>query len=608
MKEENRCMGCMELKGGAEVCPHCGYSENAPRIETYLPPRSIIGNRYIVGKVLSYNGEGVTYLGYDAIAARKVDIREYFPDTLAVREADGQGVSAKSGCQIAFKTYLSDFVEMMEKLSHMRTLSCLVQVWSLQEQNGTVYAIMEHVEGFTLQEYLDRRGLMLTWTEASDLLLPVFKTLQMLHQEGIIHRGVSPSTIYLGRGGVRKLGGFGISAVRAARTELVAELFPGYSAPEQYSTVSLHGTWTDVYAVCALLYDCTTAQCPPEALIRSAASELPSPRERNETIPPRVSLAILQGLALRPEDRIRTLNELLARIGGPFQSGGDSPTISIPAARPTDTGSRPAVKTATSSRPAVKPRQMPEKSKVVQGTSDRRLLINSMLISLPILMAILIFTFWYLFGNRDNRTESSQDNGRVPFSSGTLVSSGSGGTTPSSSGGFGQSSAQSSTQSSEPSSTASSSEESSEPLPKMVNLVGMRYEDVIANAEYQALCSFAEPEYIYSDTEESGIIVWQSVASGSQLPEGTVVRLKVSKGSQYVTIPSYEKLTEEEYTALLTQLGIQYTVIYREDNTYPEGYVVGLDRMEGSKYDLEKAAVVQVYVCKEQVPTGWPFG
>ena len=57
-----------------------GYSDTSPRFPSYLAPRTVINNRYVVGKVLSYNGESVTYIGYDVIGERKV--HEYFPDTL----------------------------------------------------------------------------------------------------------------------------------------------------------------------------------------------------------------------------------------------------------------------------------------------------------------------------------------------------------------------------------------------------------------------------------------------------------------------------------------------------------------------------------------------
>lgn len=392
---EHLCMGCMKDKGDEEVCPYCGYSDSAAHFASYLAPRTVIDNRYVVGKVLCYNGESVTYIGYDVIGERKVKVCEYFPDTLAARGADGKTVVVNSGRQIQFKAYMSDFIEIAQKLSRMRTLTCITQVLAICYQHDTVYSVLEFVEGISLKTYLEKRDVMLTWTEASDLLLPLMKTLSIVHEEGIIHRGISPDTILLSRSKTVKLEGFSISAVRAARTELVAELFPGFSAPEQYSTVSPHGPWTDVYALCALLYTCVTAQSPPEALIRSNSRPLPSPRERNETVPPRVSQAILQGLSLSTTERIQSIEELLAKIGGPFQGGGsgssgngaggsfqngavssDAPTVSIRAQSPSS---------GRSSRLSANIEQRREEQEEKE-MGNKRLVLWSMGITLPILL------------------------------------------------------------------------------------------------------------------------------------------------------------------------------------------------------------------------------
>lgn len=592
--KENLCVGCMNNKGTAEVCPHCGYTENTLRIPTYLAPRSVLGSRYLVGRVLSYNGEGVTYIGYDTVLDRKVEIREYFPDALAVRAEDGCSVNVRQGCQIAFKANMSDFIEVKEKLSRIHTLSCIQQVWSVVEENQTVYAIQERMEGTLLRDHLQQHGPMYTWDEAAELLLPMIRTLGLIHQEGIIHRGVSPSTVWVGKNGSIKLGCFSISAVRAAHTELPAELFPGYSAPEQYSTVSPHGVWTDVYGVSALLYTCVTGQCPPEALVRSSVRELSPPRECNETVPPRISLAILQGLSISTNDRIRTLSDLVGRISAPVQSGGD--TITIPTAKPAASGigrgaSRPISAAQTQTIPVsrittVKASDSTTKKRgsTVHGTSDRRLLINSMLITLPILLLVLIFTFWYLFGDRRDKNGPSE-NVSMPHES-SMVSD------------------METPASSEPSSvrpstswpSAPESETVSVPAKQMVSLVGMQYEDVLNNADYAALFTLEEPEYIFSETDEEGTIVWQSVSAYSDIRPEDTVRVKVSKGSQFIDIPFYDKCTMEEYTAMLDELDIRYIIAFQEDTPYPAGFVAGYSSPSGNRYDTVKKPVIQVFV------------
>jgi serine/threonine-protein kinase len=629
----------MENKGESVVCPHCGYSENGPRIQSFLPPRSLIGNRYLVGKVLSYNGEGVTYIGFDTVSDRKVSVREFFPDALVTRAEDGCSVEVRPNCQIQFKTYLSDFLEVNEKIAHLRSISCLVQILDIVRDCGTVYAISEHLLGETLEQFLQRRGVMLTWGETYDLLMPIIRTMQLIHEDGIIHRGISPSTIYITPSGKAKLAGFGISAVRAARTELAAELFPGFSAPEQYSSTSPHGTWTDIYAICAVLYFCVTGIAPPEALIRSPENELIRPRERNETVPTRVSNAIMQGLALRPDDRIHTIQELTPRlVVNKAPSGSDAPTVAIPAIptpprRTADdqprypensrkpSGSEPK-RTAEPQRPnlrstvpknsarpnqaprtqqrPVQKQQTPPRKKQEEEKSGRSIMMTTMLITLPILLLILIFTFWFLFGNR-SKTESYKNN---------IVSSDSSASEEVSSSGFGNytppvtsSEEESSEESSEPEEEPSS-EESSTPTWSMVNLVGRQLEEVQHDGEVTGHVTLSDIEYVYSESSPEGEIIWQDVSTGTSVENGAAVRIKVSRGSQYVTFPDWEKQTESEYCSQLDALGIPYKVDYRSSNDYPSGYVIGSDHMVDTKYDRSSQTVVTVYVCENSQSYG----
>lgn len=58
IKETSLCMGCMNDKTYDGPCKLCGYSDNTPNIPTYLAPKTFLADRYIVGKVISYNGEG----------------------------------------------------------------------------------------------------------------------------------------------------------------------------------------------------------------------------------------------------------------------------------------------------------------------------------------------------------------------------------------------------------------------------------------------------------------------------------------------------------------------------------------------------------------------
>ena len=79
-------MGCMNEKDYEGPCKLCGYSDDDLCIPTYLLPRTFLNERYIVGKLISYNGEGAVYIGYDTVTSTKITIKEFMPDTLCARK------------------------------------------------------------------------------------------------------------------------------------------------------------------------------------------------------------------------------------------------------------------------------------------------------------------------------------------------------------------------------------------------------------------------------------------------------------------------------------------------------------------------------------------
>jgi hypothetical protein len=60
------CMGCMKTRGGARVCPHCGFDEaNPPSVGFQLPLRTLLDEQYVVGRALGAGGFAITYLAWD---------------------------------------------------------------------------------------------------------------------------------------------------------------------------------------------------------------------------------------------------------------------------------------------------------------------------------------------------------------------------------------------------------------------------------------------------------------------------------------------------------------------------------------------------------------
>ncbi|MBR5618915.1 MAG: hypothetical protein IKW76_04210, partial [Clostridia bacterium] len=92
MNTDNLCMGCMREIGREKQCPHCGFAADSVQVSPYLPIRSVVGGRYLIGKLLEYNGEGATYIAHDAQTGRTVCVREFFPLGLVKRMIDGIAV------------------------------------------------------------------------------------------------------------------------------------------------------------------------------------------------------------------------------------------------------------------------------------------------------------------------------------------------------------------------------------------------------------------------------------------------------------------------------------------------------------------------------------
>src|SRR6201988_2207375 len=84
--------------------------------------------------------------------------------------------------------------------------------------DGTIYMVMEYVEGHTLDHELKTRG-RFTAKEAFDVLTPVMSVLDTAHSMGVVHRDLKPENIMVGKaaeGGepVVKLLDLGIAKMR----------------------------------------------------------------------------------------------------------------------------------------------------------------------------------------------------------------------------------------------------------------------------------------------------------------------------------------------------------------------------------------------------------
>lgn len=555
------CMGCMEQIDDSGVCPFCGYSDSTVYNPSYLAPKTVLDGRYVVGRLISYNGESALYIGYDNISGDKVFVKEYMPDALCSRSKSGPELCVDQGSVVQYKNYMSEFVELNKSLSRLRTMSHIVAPIDMFSQNNTAYVILQYTEAITLKQYLADNAGELTWEQVKKLFPPLLTTLSCVHNSGILHRGISLETILVTDRGELKLTGFSIAAIRTINTDLAPELYTGYSAPEQYSASEWEGTWTDVYGVAAVMYRLLTGCMPTEPMARVGRDSLLEPAKINSHVPANVSKVIMQAMRLSCETRIHTVTDFVTKL---FEQ--PSYMDKLPAG---------STQTIPIQRPGHSSRGKKKK------TSNAPAIIGAVIL-VAIVAAVFIMLASLFLPDNSNPDLPDNTSGNSDIVTNTPVST----DTPQSS-------------------TPSISNEpitSSQPTGNafvMPELIGKKVENVINSDAWKERLSF-DVIYDYSDIYESGIIFDQDIEQGTMLYPITTVKIFVSKGYSIVQIPSYidefgMNMTKEEYIVLLDALNIKYEIREIQTPYDLSGYVLGVYCQENGSEVGEDINVAEGY-------------
>ncbi len=537
-------MGCMREKAeGVAKCIKCGYVDGAPYLPSYLAPKTILAERYLVGKVLSYNGSGATYIAFDTIMNCKVKIREYMPENLATREKGSLAVKVNAGSEIQYKSLKMDFMDLARHLVKLNSLSEVEHVNDMFEENNTVYVIYEYVEGMTLTEFLKKNGGYLSWEDTKQLFIPLLSCINAIHTSEIIHRGISPDTILVDRSGNLKLTSFDIAPARTARSELVPQLFAGYAAPEQYASSAWQGTFTDVYALAATIYRTLTGTMPVEAISRVSNDNLVSASALNPSIPKNVSNTLTAAMALSPEKRTETVTDLISQLSEVMDFGEPAPAVDAEIATE---------------------EAAPAKKKMKDST---RYAVIAAGISAPVLILIIILIMVFLFPSDKKPTGSST-------SSNSLISSGL------------------------TSSDKNDDETSSDTrfLYSVPNFNLRNIDSVLNDTDYAEKYVFTV-EYDYSEEYAEQTIIGQSVEAGTPVSEdGTEIVLTVSRGSKYRTLPDLLGKDINYARDTLTEKYIHYEVQTEVGNYGDPEKVSSMSMEAGTVIDITQVHKVTIYV------------
>ena len=501
------CMGCMEELSGSELCPHCGYKPDIDYNANYLKPETILQSRYIIGRLLHNNGESGLYMGFDTSIHKKVWISEYFPNKLAKREK--AAVLPIEGCGAQYKTLMRDCLEVCATVKRLGQDEHVIPIENVFEANNTIYAVYNYIELVSLEDYILKRGGKIDAEEAMNLLLPLFKTVQVMHNMGEIHRGISPYNIFINNKGKAFLGGFAVAAARTGGSELDAELYNGFTAPEQYAINGWQGEWSDVYALASVLYHAISGTVPPKATSLGGRRALPMLSELVPSVEPQIDDAIASAMRSNYEERTQTVAGLISNLTKPADIGKtavfDSSAVSS-AADDYDYEERPA------------------------NGGTFKFLALAMLLTVLVLIGFMYFiaTTIGIIPAGPASPDSSLESSAV----GSLPSS--------------------ELEDSLPESSLETSS-SEAPVPKVPRFVGQNLTAIEAAAEYEERFIFDVREQ-FSSSYAEGIVFDQAPVEGTLMPNKGNVILYVSKGPAKIEMPNLIGMDIEEAMKTLFEL------------------------------------------------------
>ncbi len=289
-------------------------------------------SHYKIIEKLGAGGQGEVYLAEDSRLDRKVALKilpQHLSDRADLRERFEREARAVSS------------------LNHPN----ICTLYDIGEQDGIHYLVMEHLEGETLADRLEKGALPLEQT--LEYAIQIADALDKAHRQGVVHRDLKPGNIMLVKSGAKLLD-FGLAKLQAAETPTNLSALPTeqanltaegtilgtlqYMAPEQLEAEEADSR-TDIFAFGAVVYEMATGKKAFEgksqaSLIAAIMGQEPRPMaELQQMTPQLLDWVVKRCLAKEPDERVQTAADLMAdlrlvsEVGTPV---GPSPSVTVP--------------------------------------------------------------------------------------------------------------------------------------------------------------------------------------------------------------------------------------------------------------------------------------
>ncbi len=308
-------MGTPQVKDNAD--------EKDNFVDELKPGTKLMHGQYTIDRFLNAGGFGITYLAKDSLD-RKVVIKECFPGAFCRRSR--YVVQARSRAhQNELKSIVRLFVQearSLAKLDHPN----IVGVHQVFEDNETAYMALDFVEGRDLLDTIEDPNHGLTPPQIKNILKEVLGAVGFIHDQGILHRDISPDNILINEQFHPVLIDFGAAREEATKQSRVLSALrvvkDGYSPQEFYIAGSEQSPSSDLYALAASFHHLIAKDVPPNSQARLAAiaSGDSDPYEpligRFPEYDSDFLAAIDKALAVLPKDRLQSAQDWINMMDG----------------------------------------------------------------------------------------------------------------------------------------------------------------------------------------------------------------------------------------------------------------------------------------------------
>ena len=553
----------------------------------------LLGNRYEILENIGNGGMATVYKAKCHVLNRYVAVKvlrdEFTTDEEFVKRFNTEAQSAAS-------------------LTHPN----IVSVYDVGSEGDIHYIVMELIKGKTLKEIINEDG-ALSWKWSVNVAIQIASALETAHKNNIIHRDIKPHNIIITEDGIAKVTDFGIA--KAVSNSTITAFGTTIGSVHYFSPEHARGGYTDaksdLYSLGVVLYEMVTGQVPfnadtPVSVALKHMQEIPKePMELNPNVPKAVNDIIMKAMQKDTNLRYQNATEMLRDLSKALKNpNGDFVVTEKQEDFPTQ-----RISTIYDKSEEAPSRRNNENKK--EDGKLKTFIKNHKALSL-VLGGILLFVITILITNlviklvtkadvqipnvvgmEQTEAQKTIEDAKLKYEkkseeynkdvpAGYIIS---------------QDPGYMPNYNVKEGSTISVVVSLGQNLVKVPKVTGLTQDD--ATKQLEDLGLVVNVEETYSSKVEAGYVIEQSVKENEEIDAGESITIKVSKGTEKVTVPNLTGKTESEAKTAIKDAGLKLkTVVTTEDTTKEDGVVVKQSLEAGT--EVEKNATITITVNKLQ--------